>query len=1705
MTVASSALTNLGNAAARSGQGVQSSTNSMSALNNASVATRTGVSGVSGSMSNLLSTSTGVSGGIGAVNGTMTALLNSSTNATSGVQGTTGSLGNLAGSANNASQAAQNTSGQVANVGQESQRASLGIKELVVSMGLVALASSAFNAMKSALDGAISRFDTLAGFPVVMERMGFSGEQAQKSIAKLSEGIQGLPTTLNGIVASAQNIAILTGDLDNATDTALALNNAFLASGSSAADAERGLVQYVQMLSKGSVDMQSWRTLQETMGYALNKTAKEFGFAGKAAQNDFYEALKFGAVSFEEFNDKLIELNNGVGGFAEMASTGSEGIATSFGNLKNAVTVGVANIITSFDNLSQATTGKSIYKNIDGLKVIVSSSFKAIGTVIEGTAPAVIAFASAVKTTTPVVKALSPAIIGLTAAYAAYMVITKASAAIQASNAVLVIAQASTSALTLATRAQITAQIASTTATRADAVATVAQTGAITLSALTIGLLTGKVSLSTAAIIAKTVATYAWGAAIKFLMGPIGWVTAGIGLLVTGTIAVVKWFNKATEEGAKLSGKAEELATATDNLTQSTQESAAAHEKNQTKIETNAEAYAQLAAKAEEMASRDKLSAEEKKTLNSYIQELNRNVDGLNLAYGAESKALSASSEQILNRINLMKEEEKLQSAQERLTEIIKEQIEVEQQLKEVNGLRIEWSQNLTDGTIKMGEYKKASAELEEQEMSLKEAHAAAGEERLRIDQQIVESSAAVAAAAEHDTGRQMLMLDELSESQQETVESMKSSWDDYKNAATDMFDTISTKSEISVGKMTKNLETNQKIIAAWSDNIAKLAERGIDEGLLNTLREAGPESAGHVNAIVKASDKELARLSEAFANGGDVATQALVKSMGIENSGVMGAVGHLVVDTEQALAQSIQGAGFEEIGSAVPEGMAKGVEGGTKEAVNATKKMADDSTEAAKKALDVNSPSGVFKIIGTNITEGLVLGINGGSAAVIAAIQKMFQSVQTDTSNSFKNLVKTHDTSVKEIETVLKKLPEITQKSMKDMLDKLTAGTSPQVKVMTTLAKDLLKPFNNTPNQFQTIGGQAMAGFNRGLTSGEAQVMATAKRIADNAANTMRKALDIHSPSRIFEAIGRFVGEGFIIGLESMNADIEKSMTDIGLLLVDVTDHYADEEKKIVEKKNEEITKIEQRSKEDIDKIYRAASAKKRKTTQDENIRIQRIQEDSAKKIAEIEKKATTDGFKQRVAADKEKLKEIKLFVDDKKALEELSLVEEAAIWEESIKLFSEGTKERVEAQKAYNKAAQAIDKENLNNVKAFVDDKKALGELSLRDEIVFWNALYRGAEKGSEQYELGMKSHQTAVKQLRSETEALMKEFNDRALAINKEYADESTKLNKEVSDAYDKQFSQFLNFAGMFEEFKKKTEITGEGLIGNLESQVKALDEYGEVMSNLSGRIDDASLINELKSMGVKSLSELQALNGMSESELEKWVGLYQEKFQKAKELTDAEMQPMKDNVAAQIEKMKNETAVKLEELNKEWQMKSAEIVDGVDKEFDSMKQVGIDAMKGLNIGMASMQDTLVAKATSIANSVKKAMTSAFDINSPSHWMRDMIGKNMMLGWMVGIDREKSATLGKAREAASWMKPDISMVDGFANKLRGVTIPNVNVRPFNPVFSGGQSGNVSHDNRSTFAPQFINHFTPEESTPSEHTRQQKRLAQELYMVEY
>lgn len=224
--------------------------------------------------------------------------------------------------------------------------------------------SKVASVVTSSLGSAVDRADQMNNFPKVMKNLGYSATDAAASIKKISDALDGLPTTSSAMTGMVQQLAPLTSNLDEATDIALAFNNAMLAGGASTMEQENALTQYTQMLSAGKVDMQAWRSIQAAMPGQLNQVAEAMMGAGHNA-NDLYEAMKDGKYSFDDFNKAVMDLNqNGFGkyaSFAQQAKDATQGIGTAMENVKNRVAKAVQKVIDAVgvENIAGAINGFS--------------------------------------------------------------------------------------------------------------------------------------------------------------------------------------------------------------------------------------------------------------------------------------------------------------------------------------------------------------------------------------------------------------------------------------------------------------------------------------------------------------------------------------------------------------------------------------------------------------------------------------------------------------------------------------------------------------------------------------------------------------------------------------------------------------------------------------------------------------------------------------------------------------------------------------------------------------------------------------------------------------------------------------------------------------------------------------------------------------------------------------------------------------------------------------------------------------------------------------------------------------------------------------------------------------------------------------------------------------------------------------------------
>lgn len=270
--------------------------------------------------------------------------------------------------------------------------------------------------ISNSVDGAIKRVDTLKNFPRVMSNVGISTDKAQAAIKRASDGLKGLPTSLDEAAMSIQRLTMKTKDVGRATDIFLALNNAIIAGGASSTIQSAAMEQLSQAFARGKPDLMEWRTAMTAMPAQMDQLAKSMG---QVDANALYEEIKNGNITMDQLSDALIKLNTeGTGGlptFAQQAKNATGGIATGMENAKTAVTRGAANIIEALGSgdMNSAAGGfgvqmeKVLNKVADFIKFVKQNKevFTAAAVAVGIFTGAVLAYETAVKLASAATKA----------------------------------------------------------------------------------------------------------------------------------------------------------------------------------------------------------------------------------------------------------------------------------------------------------------------------------------------------------------------------------------------------------------------------------------------------------------------------------------------------------------------------------------------------------------------------------------------------------------------------------------------------------------------------------------------------------------------------------------------------------------------------------------------------------------------------------------------------------------------------------------------------------------------------------------------------------------------------------------------------------------------------------------------------------------------------------------------------------------------------------------------------------------------------------------------------------------------------------------------------------------------------------------------------------------------------------------------------
>lgn len=238
--------------------------------------------------------------------------------------------------------------------------------------------SSAFQRLTGIITGqfsaAIDRVDTIKAFGSTLKNLGYTEDNVTQVTKELVDGIQGLPTSLPGIMQIQKQFLALSGDLEKSTKLTLALNDATLAGGQGQEVANSALTQWYQIIANGKPDLQSWRIIQQAMPAQLNTLAESLLGAGKKSE-DLYTAWQKGNITTEQVIDTLIRLDKegsgSISSFEEQAKGSSQGIKTSWENIQLAITKGLSDLIDEIGS-------ENITNFLNNLKEVIKNVFNVV-------------------------------------------------------------------------------------------------------------------------------------------------------------------------------------------------------------------------------------------------------------------------------------------------------------------------------------------------------------------------------------------------------------------------------------------------------------------------------------------------------------------------------------------------------------------------------------------------------------------------------------------------------------------------------------------------------------------------------------------------------------------------------------------------------------------------------------------------------------------------------------------------------------------------------------------------------------------------------------------------------------------------------------------------------------------------------------------------------------------------------------------------------------------------------------------------------------------------------------------------------------------------------------------------------------------------------------------------------------------------------
>lgn len=366
---------------------------------------------------------------------------------------------------------------------------------------------------------------------------------------------------------------------------------------------------------------------------------------------------------------------------------------------------------------------------------------------------------------------------------------------------------------------------------------------------------------------------------------------------------------------------------------------------------------------------------------------------------------------------------------------------------------------------------------------------------------------------------------------------------------------------------------------------------KGVAEGIVQIVVTIGNSAGAIARAVVQVGSAVLASLTSlipkvlnfiitllmAIRQKGPIIIETVISILLMLLNSIREHAGEItstVVDTIIAVIQAITDkipdivqAGIDLLFGLI-EGLGQGIEDNAEKLRETMESFCEHIINAVKNFLGINSPSTKFIEIAEDIVNGLIEGIgkkieefkNKLKELIDNGIQKV-----KDTFTQWKETAKEMITNVingvhEKIEEFKTKVTELIDKGKevvstkvsewKDEAAKLIGGViegvGSKIEEFKTKCEEIInagkKAIEDKVKDFITIGENIAKGLVEGIKGGAKLVADAGSKLINAARGASEKEAEVQSPSKVYKRIGRYLGEGLIIGMDEYRGKVAKS-----------------------------------------------------------------------------------------------------------------------------------------------------------------------------------------------------------------------------------------------------------------------------------------------------------------------------------------------------------------------------------------------------------------------------------------------------------------------------------------------------------------------------------------------------------------------------------